>query len=98
MIHAPCFGYKLVFTHEASKDLKKLEHQVASKILDKIKELTLESINHLNIKKLKTNAPLYRLRVGDHRIIYSIEHKKVVIYIVAIGHRKDIYKNIEKRF
>lgn len=47
---------------------------------------------NLDIKKLKSEHDLYRLRVGSFRVIYSIEHEKIIIYVVAIGHRREIYQ------
>ncbi|MBU4270089.1 type II toxin-antitoxin system RelE/ParE family toxin [Candidatus Dependentiae bacterium] len=97
MIHPPCVGYTVVFADEATKDLKKIDRQTISKILDKIKLLISVNHSNLNIKKLKSKNLLYRLRVGDYRVIYSIKHEKIIIYIVAIGHRKDIYQKLDKR-
>lgn len=41
--------------------------------------------------KLKGSEDLYRLRVGVYRIIYSIEHEQLVVQVISIGHRKDVY-------
>ena len=97
MVHPPCIGYGIIFSDDAKKALKKLEDQTISKIFEKTKQLTSEQACALNIKKLKSKINLYRLRVGDYRIIYSIEHAKVIIYIVDVGHRKDIYDKMDRR-
>lgn len=52
---------------------------------------------NLDTKKLKSKISLYRLRVGDFRVIYTIKREKIVVYVVAIGHRKDIYNNLDRR-
>ncbi|MBL0382071.1 MAG: type II toxin-antitoxin system RelE/ParE family toxin [Desulfofustis sp. PB-SRB1] len=44
--------------------------------------------------KLKGNNPFHRVRVGDYRIIYEIQNDILVILILKIGHRKDIYRQI----
>lgn len=46
------------------------------------------------ITKLKGHENLFRLRVGDYRIIYTIEEAVLVVLIVKVGHRREIYKNI----
>ncbi|KKQ48558.1 MAG: hypothetical protein US69_C0019G0005 [candidate division TM6 bacterium GW2011_GWF2_38_10] len=97
MVHPPCIGYEIIFSDEAKKALKKLDDQIISKIFKKTKQLRSEQACALNIKKLKSKNNLYRLRVGDYRIIYSIEHAKVIIYIIDIGHRRDIYNKMDRR-
>jgi mRNA interferase RelE/StbE len=42
-------------------------------------------------KKL-TNAELWRIRIGDHRVVYSIEDTKLVVLVVRVGHLREIYR------
>ena len=70
MVHPPCIGYAIIFTDEAKKDLKKLDKQIVLKILEKVKILASSKFESLNIKKLKSKNSLYRLRVGDYRVVY----------------------------
>lgn len=44
--------------------------------------------------KMKGNNPFHRIRVGNYRIIYEIQEDVLLILIVKIGHRKDIYRNL----
>ena len=97
MIHPPCLGYKVIFSDEAKRDLKKLENRTISKIFEKAKDLVSANSHNLNIKKLKTKVPLYRLRAGDYRIVYCIKREKIIVYVVAIGHRKNIYDILDRR-
>jgi mRNA interferase RelE/StbE len=97
MVHPPCVGYTIVFTDDAKKDLRRLEKQIISRIFEKVKELTSNKFGNLNIKKLKSKDHLYRLRMGDYRIVYCIKHVKIIVYVVAVGHRKDIYSNLDRR-
>ncbi len=46
------------------------------------------------IKKLSTEVDMYRLRVGDYRIIYQIREKSLLVLIVRIGHRSDVYRGL----
>jgi len=94
MVHPILNGYSIKFTSEANDNLLNLEKNDYLKVVSKIKCLTSDCLN-LNIKKLKLKkVNLYRLRVGDFRIIYSIESEQIVVWIIAIGLRKDIYKRI----
>jgi len=90
MVHPSFHDYIIIFSKSAEKFLDTLDKKTQQCILEKVRELQTNSEN-LDIKKLKSRHTLYRLRVGNCRIIYSIKHERLVIYIVAIGHRKDIY-------
>lgn len=85
--------YRIIFSKKAEKFLASLGIKDQKKILQKISELKTNREN-LDIKKLKSPRNLYRLRIGDFRAIYSIDHEQITIYIVAIGHRRNIYQHI----
>jgi len=85
-------GYSLEFTTQANKDLKKLEKKDSLKISQKLSALITGSQN-LDIKKLEGESiPKYRLRCGDFRIIYEVIEHRIVVVVVEIGHRKNIYR------
>jgi mRNA interferase RelE/StbE len=44
--------------------------------------------------KLAGHDDLYRVRIGDYRIVYSIEDNKLVVYVIRIAHRRDIYRRL----
>lgn len=79
--------YNIEWKENALRELEKLEGLIARRILKKVDEL---SENHFSkeIKRLK-GCNDFRLRVGDYRIIFSIE--KNTIQILKVGHRKNIY-------
>lgn len=88
--------YKIVFYSTAKKELNKLEKKLAKKVEQKLYSLLKGNVD-LNIKKLLGyKEPTYRLRIGDIRVVYSIWNDKLIVYIIKIGHRKDIYKKIKK--
>ena len=93
MLHVNLSNYKIIFSKKAEKFLYKLDKQSRKLIVQKLRELQGGHQN-LNIKKLKSRHRLYRLRVGNLRVIYSLKHNRVVIYIVAVGLRKDIYQSL----
>lgn len=80
-------SYIVEFTSYARKDLKKIPAVEVSKILNEIERLQFNP-RPTNSKKLK-NSSAYRVRTGN---IYEIEDKKLLILVIKIGHRKDIYK------
>ena len=81
--------YEIFYTETALKDLKKLDKQMQERIIK-----VLERIRHnpfKYVRKLQGRED-YRLRVGDYRIIMRIDQGKLIILIVAVGHRRNIYK------
>ena len=86
--------YKVVFTIEAKKQLKKLDKHIASLIIGWI-EKNLEGTDNprQHGKGLTANkSGKWRYRIGDYRLICEIQDNKILILILEIGHRRDIYK------
>ena len=85
--------YKVEFTKEALKQLKKMDKATAGLILGWIRK-NLEGCENPRIhgKGLTANRNgQWRYRIGDYRIIAEIYDNKVLILVVNVGHRKDIY-------
>jgi len=76
------------------KSLRKIPTSDAKKIISEIDSLEQDP-RPSGAKKLKGSIkkPLYRIRVGDYRVVYSIFDNILTILIIEIGHRKDIYSN-----
>jgi mRNA interferase RelE/StbE len=83
--------YKIELSKRAIKDLKKLTKSVFKKISIKIDKLSKNPCPQ-NAKKLISKDDFFRIRPGDYRIIYQIKDSVLLILVVKIGHRKDIYK------
>ncbi len=87
-------GYKVRFTKHALKDLKKLDKQTAALILGWIRK-NLEGCENprQHGKGLTANrSGEWRYRVGDYRILAQIQDEAVIILIVSVGHRRDVYE------
>jgi mRNA interferase RelE/StbE len=82
--------YKIYFKASVEKDFKKIPNKDTRKILQRIDLLTVEP-RPINCEKL-SDQERYRIRQGRYRIIYSIQDNELTIWIVKIGHRKDIYR------
>ena len=83
--------YKIKIDKKAQKEFDKLPVHVQSKLEEKIDELAQNPRPHGAIK-LTNEDDLYRIRVGDYRAIYQIQDKILLILVVKIGHRKEIYR------
>ena len=83
--------YKVIFTKSVKKDFRKIPKLEAFKILNEIEE-SAKNPRSSKTKKLK-GEKLYRLRVGNYRVIYDIQDNLMLIFVVKLGHRSDIYRN-----
>ena len=84
-------GYKLLFDDKVSKDLKKIDKHWQKKILQAIKT-KLVNDPYIGKKLVGDLSSYYRYRVSDYRIIYEILEDEIVLLVIKIKHRKDIYK------
>ena len=91
------FGYRIYLTKKAQKIIKNLSKSDRENILSKIKKL-ISSNHSLDIRKLKGYENFFRIRIGSYRVVYEPLHKKIVVEIIFVGHRKDIYNNLKKYF
>ncbi|OGU57242.1 MAG: hypothetical protein A2X64_10810 [Ignavibacteria bacterium GWF2_33_9] len=86
-------NYEIFWKKSAVKELKSLPKNVASKIISIIDKLQDEP-RPSGVKKIEKLKHHFRLRMNEYRIIYSIEDNKLIIEIIRIGHRKDVYRGI----
>lgn len=86
-------SYKLEYKNSVKKELRKLNKPDRIAIIGKI-ELLKDESHPEGSAKLKGSQDLYRFRHGDYRVIYQIQKQVVIITIIRIGHRRDIYKNL----
>ena len=85
--------YKVILSEKARKALKKLDKHTSSLIIGWI-EKNLEGCENPRIhgKMLVSNRSVqWRYRIGDYRLICEIQDKKIIIYVLEVGHRKRIY-------
>ncbi|MBI2591911.1 type II toxin-antitoxin system mRNA interferase toxin, RelE/StbE family [Candidatus Saccharibacteria bacterium] len=85
--------YRLQYKSSVKKELRKLSRTDRMTIVHKIKLLKKEPRPE-GSAKLKGSRDLFRIRHGDYRIIYQIQNNVLIIIIIRIGHRREIYKNL----
>ena len=83
-------AYKLSFKKSVQKDFDTIPKKDLKRILSRIKTLA-ENPRPPGCEKL-TGQERYRLRQGQYRIVYSIQDDELTVWIVKVGHRKDIYR------
>ena len=81
--------YSIIYSETAVKQLEKLDKETQKRIIAVLERCRIRPEAHA--KKLVGN-PYYRLRAGDYRIIIDIQKQTITIFVIEIGHRKDVYK------
>jgi mRNA interferase RelE/StbE len=83
--------YRIEFSPTAESQFKKLPKEVQGRLKHRIDSLT-ENPFPKGMKKLSAEENFYRLRIGDYRIIYQVQGKALLILILKLGHRKNVYR------
>ncbi len=82
--------YKIEIKESAVKELNSIPKKDLKKIVQKIRSLS-DNPRPNGCVKL-SGRERYRIRQGDYRILYSIENEILVVYVIKIGHRKEVYR------
>ena len=82
--------YRVEIEPPARRALAKLPHQVAERIIRRIEVLAEDPRGMGAVKLSGHNA--YRVRVGDYRIIYAVLDDRMLILVVEVGHRREVYR------
>ncbi|MCB4757276.1 MAG: type II toxin-antitoxin system RelE/ParE family toxin [Elusimicrobia bacterium] len=86
-------SYKVIFKPSVEKDLRPLPKPYLSNIFKKIQDLETTPLPY-NATKLTGTENLYRIRVGDYRIVYSIDHNVKQIVVHYVRHRREVYRHL----
>ncbi|MGD0021490.1 MAG: type II toxin-antitoxin system RelE/ParE family toxin [Smithellaceae bacterium] len=82
--------YKIYFKESVEKDFRAISKKDLQKIIRRIQALANDP-RPPGHEKL-TGQERYRVRQGHYRIVYSIQHKEFTVWVVKVGHRKDVYR------
>lgn len=86
-------NYKLVFTDKAKKQLKKLDKHTAALIIGWL-EKNIENCENSRIHGkglIENKSEQWRYRIGDYRVICEIEDEEIIVLVLEVGHRREIY-------
>ena len=84
-------SYQIEWKNSAYKELQKLPRQMIPKIVSAVGDLS-DNPYPQGVKRLVGSKYSYRIRFGDYRVIYEVIENKLIIEIVRVRHRKDVYK------
>src|SRR3546814_1275339 len=83
--------YTVILEEPAQRQLSKIDRLIQARLLRSLVKLENNPRSVAN-KHLKGIEDLYRLRVGDYRILYRIEDDKLLVLVISIAHRREVYK------
>jgi mRNA interferase RelE/StbE len=84
--------YDVVFTRQAAKSFQKLPRSIALRVREKLAEVAADPFaQHRAVTKLQ-NRPGYRLRIGDWRVIYDLQKEELVVIVLKIAPRGEVYR------
>ncbi len=84
-------SYEIIISPRAVKDLKKLPKNVVVRIISTLEQIQDDPAK--SVYRLK-DSPLYSVHVGEYRVILDIIHQKLMILVVRVGHRRNMYEKI----
>lgn len=86
-------SYQVVLKPTVEKDLRSLPKSVITRILKEIEALTEDPLPRRSLK-LEGGQGLYRVRVGDYRLVYGVDKAKRIILVHYVRHRRDVYPKL----
>ncbi|MHB1157998.1 MAG: type II toxin-antitoxin system RelE family toxin [Phycisphaerales bacterium] len=84
-------AYQVIVKPSAEKTIRKLDPDTRRKVI-RLLEALAEEPRPGGVVKLAGDDNLWRVRIGDYRVVYEIHDKRLVILVVKVGHRKDVYR------
>ena len=85
-------SYEIQILPKAARQIKALSVEVRQDI-----SLTIQSLANeprpIGVKKLSGEKDIYRVRVGNYRVLYRIVNKVLVVVVVSVGHRREVYRD-----
>ena len=83
--------YTVVISRAAQKAMDRLDGDIYSRIIHKLESLE-DNPRPMGVEKLAGADNLYRIRVGDWRVIYMIQDKNLMVLVVKVAHRREVYR------
>ncbi len=80
--------YEIEFRPKAIKDLDSVSPEIARRVVEKVERLRHDLAG--DVKRLTNFTPEYRLRVGDHRVLFEVEGSRIIVH--RVRHRREVYR------
>lgn len=87
-------SYRIEFVPSAARALAKSPKDAQRRLAPHIDALA-DNPRPQGAKRLATTEELWRMRVGAHRIVYAVEDERLLVLVVKLGHRRDVYRGLQ---
>ena len=84
-------AYEIILKPSAKRGLDTLPKSAKARIIQALETLAENPRRH-GVIKLESEADLYRIRVGSYRAVYTIEDDRLVVLVLKVGHRREVYR------
>ena len=85
--------YAIEFVKSARKEFERLPIKTRVKTAEALSLLAQNPYSELlKVKKLKGADDLYRIRLGEYRLVYEIRNERLIVIVIKIGHRREVYR------
>lgn len=84
-------AWRVTFDNRAYKELEALGKSDAERVLKALRRLAIDPLKAANVKALRGEEG-YRLRVGDYRVLYKLNAGELLVFVVKVGHRREVYR------
>ena len=88
-------SYDLRIDNAAAKEIRKLDPKIQARVMKALRALQADPFRP-GAKGLTNTENMYRYRVGDYRILYTVDGKRLVVWIVAVRHRSKAYRGMKQ--
>lgn len=85
--------YNLIFKPSVEKDFRRLPKPVVPRVMERMESLRDNPLPHQSLK-LAGAEQLYRVRVGDYRVVYGVDHDAKQVIIHHVRHRREVYRGL----
>lgn len=86
--------FEIVLSKDAQKFVGRQDATTKKRLQEALLSLAENPFGHRNVKRLRSAHDLFRLRVGDYRVVFTVEDDQMVIMVIDIDNRGDVYKRI----
>jgi mRNA interferase RelE/StbE len=87
-------SYRIVYRRSVEKELRSIPPPQLKEVIEKIHALAADRHPRGSVKLKGGVRDLYRARHGDYRIIYEVHDDEIVVLVVKVGHRRDVYSQL----
>lgn len=84
-------GHQIFFARSARRELERLPREIGKRVIDRIEKLALDP-RPRGCKKLQGSSDLWRIRIGEYRVVYEMRESEQHIDIIVVRHRSDAYR------